>query len=126
MIPLKYASLEVDFTLLLLVIFSVPGDIIIGPVNLVLEVLSKVVDVFPLVVLVALCCNSTHVLLQVDQETGHDCCNIVPLCLLVFELLVVQAIEDFFPFYFLNCFVTVLIPFVQLLLASLDTNIINN
>ena len=55
MIPLKYASLEVDFTLLLLVIFSVPGDIIIGPVNLVLEVFSKVVDVFPLVELVALC-----------------------------------------------------------------------
>ena len=55
MIPLEYTSLEVDFALFLQIIVSVPGDIIIGPVNLVLEVLSQVVYMLPLVEIVALC-----------------------------------------------------------------------
>ena len=55
MIPLEYTSLEVDFALFLQVIVSVPGDIIIGSVNLVLEVLSQVVYVLSFVEIVALC-----------------------------------------------------------------------
>ena len=57
-IPFEYTRFKVYFTLFLQVVIPIPGHIVICPVNLVLEILTKVVDMLTLVELVALCGDS--------------------------------------------------------------------